>query len=225
MFNPDAYITALTSLLQEAFGPRLAYVGLQGSYLRGEAAEDSDIDIMAVVRDLSPSDLKSYREAIASLEGYEKSCGFICSTDDLLHWNPLEVCHLLHTTRDHFGKLADLTPPCTAEDVRAFVKLSLGNLYHEICHRYVHRPLARNVEALPATYKAVFFILQNLHYLESGVFIATKAEMLSALTGQDRLVMETALSLAKGKPFDFDEAFALLFRWCQDALKRSSDLG
>ncbi|MBQ9141799.1 MAG: nucleotidyltransferase domain-containing protein [Lachnospiraceae bacterium] len=31
---------------KDEFGDRLLYVGLQGSYLRGEATESSDIDIM-----------------------------------------------------------------------------------------------------------------------------------------------------------------------------------
>ena len=49
MFHPDTYIAALTEKLRAAFGDRLVYIGLQGSYLRGEATESSDIDIMVVV--------------------------------------------------------------------------------------------------------------------------------------------------------------------------------
>ena len=51
MFNAEKYIQALLSVMKDDFGERLMYVGLQGSYLRGEATEDSDIDIMAVIRD------------------------------------------------------------------------------------------------------------------------------------------------------------------------------
>ena len=35
MFNADDYLARLTGLLTDAFGPRVIYVGLQGSYLRG----------------------------------------------------------------------------------------------------------------------------------------------------------------------------------------------
>ena len=49
MFNADDYLARLTGLLTEAFGSRLIYVGLQGSYLRGEAGPDSDIDAMVVL--------------------------------------------------------------------------------------------------------------------------------------------------------------------------------
>jgi hypothetical protein len=96
--------------------------------------------------------------------------------------------------------------------------MSLGNLYHELCHRYIHAPKEDSIAALPFTYKAVFFILQNLHYLHSGRFIATKKELLAALSGKDAQVLETALTIAHSKAFDFDAAFALLLDWCRETL-------
>ena len=42
MVNIQAYLQALITALRRAYGERLVYVGLQGSYLRGEAGEDSD---------------------------------------------------------------------------------------------------------------------------------------------------------------------------------------
>ena len=218
MFHPDTYIASLINLLQPVLGERLIYVGLQGSYLRVEATETSDIDIMAVIRDMTVADLDAYRKAIKSLEGFDKSCGFICGLDEMQHWNPLEICHLLHTTKDYFGTLADLVPAYTETDVRAYVQLSLGNLYHELCHRYIHAPREESIAALPFTYKAVFFILQNLHYLRTGCFIGTKKELLTALSGQDKQVLETAITLSQGETFDFDAAFSLLLTWCKDTM-------
>lgn len=105
---------------------------------------------MVVIRDMSVSDLAKYRKAISSLEDYDKSCGFICGIEELQNWNPLEICHLLHTTKDYYGTLAKLVPEYTETDVRNFVKMSLGNLYHEICHRYIHAPKEKNVSKLPS---------------------------------------------------------------------------
>ena len=58
MVNIQAYLQALITALRRADGERLVYVGLQGSYLRGEAGEDSDVDVMTVIEALSPSDLR-----------------------------------------------------------------------------------------------------------------------------------------------------------------------
>lgn len=220
MFHADTYILSLTELLKDVYRERLLYVGLQGSYLRDEATEHSDIDIMVVVDDITVADLDAYRKAISSLEDFDRSCGFICGREELRNWNPLEICHLLHTTKDYFGTLTDLVPEYTENDVRTFVKMSLGNLYHEICHRYIHASGEKNIAGLPSAYKSVFFILQNVHYLESGRFIGTKAGLLEALSGKDRLVLETAVSMSSGAAFDFNEAFALLFSWCRETLAR-----
>ena len=218
MFDAESYLARLMALLREASGERLIYVGLQGSYLRGEATEESDIDVMAVVDDLSPSDLDAYRRAINEMEEPEKSCGFIGSRTDLMHWNPLEIAHLLHTTRDYYGTLSALLPAYTDEDVRNFVKVSVGNLYHELCHRYIHSGRARSAERLPSVYKGVFYILQNLHFLQSGEFALTRAALLTRLSGKDRAVLERAMALHRGEEFDFDESFNLLFKWCQETL-------
>ena len=219
MFSVQKYLESLLSIMKRDFGDRLLYVGLQGSYLRGEATEGSDIDVMAVIRDFSVSDMVLYRKAIESLEEYEKSCGFICGLDEMKNWNPLEICHLIHTTKDYYGCLSSLVPSYTDPDVRAFVKMSLGNLYHEICHRYIHAEREKSIAGLPGTYKGVFFILQNLYYLKHGKFIARKAELLPLLEGMDHAVLERAVSLNNGNPHDFDESFELLFAWCQNALK------
>ena len=215
MFNPEDYLARLTARLTEAFGARLIYVGLQGSYLRGEAGPDSDIDAMVVLDRLTPADLDAYRRIIHTLEAPEKSCGFICSRDDLARWNPLEICHLTHATRDVYGRLSDLVPTWDARDLRSFLQLSVGNLYHALCHSRVHGSPEEQSAAVAAGCKGAFFILQNLHYLDSGVFAASRRELLPLLSGPDR----QALTLSPGNP----EAFPALLSWCQATLARLAE--
>lgn len=215
----DNYIRKLISLLETQFGSRLIYVGLQGSYLRGEENADSDIDIMVVIDELSVSDLTDYRLIVQSLDHYEKSCGFICSKTDLMNWNPLEICHLFHSTKDYYGNLRGLIPEYSEKDIRNYIKISLNNLYHEICHRYIHTDSANNISHLPCTYKAVFFILQNIYYLQHKEFVATKKELLALLKGKNYAVLARSIALNSGDLCDFSESFELLFTWCQDTLK------
>ena len=76
--------------MKNVFGGRLLYVGLQGSYLRGEATENSDIDIMVIIENLSVQDLDSYKKIIMKMEHYKKSCGFICGIEEFsrgIRWN------------------------------------------------------------------------------------------------------------------------------------------
>ena len=218
MLDAQSYLSALITGLREAFGDRLVYVGLQGSYLRGEATETSDIDPMVVLDSLTTKDLDTYRGLIEKLPHPELSCGFLCGRQELACWNPLEMSHLLHTTQDEYGQLAPLLPAFDERDIRSFVQLSIGNLYHELCHRYVHGSPEHNRNCLPMTVKGVFFILQNLHHLRTGVFCATKHELLACLEGRDLAVMKLCAALPKAETYDFASAFETLLDWCQQTL-------
>ncbi len=65
-------------------------------------------------------------------------------------------------------------------------------------------------------------ILQNMHYLKTGVFVGTKKELVNALDGKDRQVLETALAYGRGEKIPFEHAFELLFTWCGKALAETS---
>lgn len=217
MLDLNNYLNELISGCRSVFGERLLYVGLQGSQLRGEADENSDIDVMVILDQFSVEDMDRYREILKKTGFYEKSCGFICGREEMNHWNPLEVCQLRHTTKDLHGVLTDHLPPAAREDEINYVKLSLGNLYHEICHRYIHADRDKNAAKFRSTCKGAFFLIQNLHYLESGCFILTKKELREAVSEKDRRVLELE-KLPDG--FDFEEAFNVLFSWCQSAFVR-----
>ena len=219
MFDLNSYLHDLILECQTAFGERLKYVGLQGSYLRGEAPEGSDIDVMVILDRFSVEDMVLYRDILKKIGFFEKSCGFICGKEEMQRWNPLEVCQLRHTTKDLFGVLTDFLPSATREDEINYVKFSLGNLYHEICHRYIHADRDKNVRKFRDTCKSVFYLIQNLHYLETGSFVLTKQKLKEAVSPEDRRILELA-ELPDG--FDFDDAFSSLFSWCQAAFTRTS---
>ena len=104
-FNIDNYLEKLILRCKEGFGGRLVYVGLQGSWLRGEASENSDIDVMIVLDGFSVEDMKTYRAILKEIGWFEKSCGFICGKEDLASWNPLEALQLKYTTKDFSANL------------------------------------------------------------------------------------------------------------------------
>ena len=222
MFDLDKYLRDLVQNCRTVFGERLLYIGLQGSYLRGEANENSDIDVMVILDRFSMKDMDSYREILKMIGFYERSCGFICGREEITRWNPLEVCQLSHTTKDIYGVLKDYLPRATREDEIYYVKLSLGNLYHELCHRYIHTDKEKNKVKFRGTCKSVFFLIQNLHFLESGQFILSRKNLKEAVTEEDRIILEMA-ELPDG--YDFDQAFSSMFTWCQRAFERLGNPG
>ena len=64
MTLPDAYLPALRARLAALYGDRLVRVVLFGSYARGEATPESDVDILVVLREKR----SSYDEAWALSE-------------------------------------------------------------------------------------------------------------------------------------------------------------
>ncbi len=164
--------------------------------------------------------MDSYREIITQMEHYEKSCGFICGMDEFSKWNPLELCHILYSTKDYYGKLSSLMPKYSDEDIINYIKISLGNLYHEMCHRYLHADRVQNYQQLPVTYKNVFFILQNIYYLKTGSFCLTKKELLCKLDEFDKEVMMLSLEINSNEEYNFKQAFEKLFLWCQKTMTK-----
>ena len=222
MFDLDKYLADLIRNSRSAFGERLLYMGLQGSWLRGEAHKNSDIDVMVILDGFSVRDMDTYREILKGIGFYERSCGFICGKDEMKRWNPLEVCQLRHTTKDLVGVLTDYLPPATREDEINYVNLSLGNLYHELSHRYIHADRDKNTAKFRGTCKSVFYLIQNLHFLESGHFILSKTDLKEAAAEEDRIILELA---DLPDAYDFDQAFTSLFAWCQNAFARIERLG
>lgn len=217
MFELDAYLRELITACRSAFGDRLLYVGLQGSYMRGEATENSDIDVMVIIEDFSVADMNVYRSILERIGHFEKSCGFICGIDEMTRWNPLEVCQLKNTTKDIYGTLNAYLPDASKDDEINYVKFSLGNIYHELCHRYIHSDRKINYDRFRLTCKGLFFLIQNIHYLESGEFVKTKSKLMEMSSEEDRRVL--ALSELPDD-YDFDNAFNLLFAWCRKAFLR-----
>ena len=197
-------------------------MGLQGSWLRGEARDNSDIDVMVILDCFSVRDMDTYRAILKEIGFYDRSCGFICGKDEMKRWNPLEVCQLRHTTKDLVGVLTDYLPNAVREDEINYVKLSLGNLYHELCHRYIHADRDKNTAKFRGTCKSVFYLIQNLHFLESGPFILNRNDLKEAAAEEDRIVLELA---DLPDDYDFDQAFSFLFTWCQKAFERIEHLG
>ena len=220
MFILEDYLENLINECRCAYGERLVYLGLQGSYLRGEATENSDIDIMTVIDGLTAADMDFYREILKKIGYYERSCGFICGKDDLVRWNPLEALQLRYTTKDLYGSLADLLPEAKREDEINYVKLSLGDLYHELCHRYIHSDKENSAVKLPFTLKRFFFLIQNLHYLECGEFLLTKRELKENVSPADRYILELPDNYS---PQDFDAVFPKVIEWCRQAFVRADE--
>ena len=64
-----------------------------------------------------------------------------------------------------------------------------------------------------------FFLIQNLHFLETGSYAVTKRELKEQVSEEDRKILEMA---ELPDDYDFDSAFREIISWCQDAFARAA---
>lgn len=110
----DVWMNDLIDQLMIEFKERLVLVGLQGSRARGEQREDSDIDVVVIVKDLNVEDFASYRSVIQKMPYAKLACGFIGAPDVLAaDACASEIYHALcHTAVFEPDMLPDLLQGC-----------------------------------------------------------------------------------------------------------------
>ena len=88
MIDITKWVNEFLQKINESFGERVWFVGLQGSYGRGEATESSDIDLVVILDELSTSDIQTYNMMLDKLSHRELICGFLSGKNEILNWEP-----------------------------------------------------------------------------------------------------------------------------------------
>ena len=86
MIDVYSWMNELVKALEFKFADRLWFVGLQGSYARGEATDKSDIDAVVILDEVTVSDIESYSKILDTLPYRELACGFFSGKDEIFNW-------------------------------------------------------------------------------------------------------------------------------------------
>lgn len=219
VINPDAWMAELLPRLQQAFGSRLQYLGLQGSYRRGEARETSDIDVVVLLDGVALEDLDTYRVMVRAMPEGQKACGFISGIAELLHWPRHELFAFQQDTVDYFGTLSTFLPVLTERDAAESVRVGASALIHMLTHSYLYADAETRFQMLQEAYKTAFFVMRSQHHIASGVFCRSKKELLSRLAGTEKEIIAAGCDLPDWLTAHTEkEAYAMLLRWCRDVL-------
>ena len=202
--------------LQAAFGLRLRFLGLQGSYGRGEAREGSDIDLVVILDQVTEADWRTYREVLAGLPHPELACGFFSGAAELAGWDRADLFQFIHDTIPILGDLHALVPPITREDVARALRRAACDLYHITGHDLLHD---RSVEVLAGQFKAAAFALRARHYLRTGVFLRATADLAAALSPEELSILNGAQDLTMD---NFGSRSLLLLRWAGQIIREDA---
>lgn len=209
MISIDTWMGTLLPRLKEVFGPRLLFLGIQGSYGRGEATEDSDIDVVCVLDEVALADLEAYRALVRQMPEGEKACGFLCGAEELKNWPQYDLCSVIRDTRPVWGSWDGLLPPLSREDLARGVAIGASGLYHAAVHTYLYGEKEGWSAFLREAHKSAFFLLRDCHELRTGERVRTKGELLPLLEGEERDILAWALAPEGNEK----EAFARLISW------------
>ena len=224
VINVDAWMAELLQQLQQSFGERLRYVGLQGSYRRGEATENSDIDVVVLLNTVTLDDLDTYRAIVRALPEGQKACGFFSSAGDLFNWPRHELFAFQKDTADYWGKLEDFMPALSVNDAAESARIGASGLLHILTHSYLYAAEDERPMILQQAYKAAFFVMLVQHCVTTGVYCRTKSQLLSRLEGADKEIISAGLDVSPWPDSRAQrEAYAALLHWCSTILQTANN--
>lgn len=217
MIDIDIFIKHFIHCLDENFGDRVCFVGLQGSYGRNEATENSDIDIVVILDEFNTKDIALYNSILDSMPHREKLCGFISGKNEIMNWETADLFQFYHDTKPLKGSLDDFIPVIDDENVKRAVKSGVCNIYHGCVHNMLYE---KSDEILKGLYKGASFVLQAVVFRRTGEYFSRQTDLLSHLSHDEKQIIETFINLKNGGTVDFVTMSEALFEWAKKEIDK-----
>lgn len=210
MLDITVWMKNFLQILDETFGSRVWFVGLQGSYGRGEAMETSDIDIVVILDELSAMDIRTYNAMLDTLPNREMICGFLSGKDDIMNWEPSDLFQFYYDTTPMKGSLDELLAVIDDSSVNRAIKIGACNIFHGCVHNMLYE---KSEDILRELYKSASFIVQAIAFNQTGNYIRHQKELLQVVSADERLIVSNFLNLKKGGMVEFDLMSETLLIW------------
>lgn len=219
MIDITAWMQNFLQTLSETFADRVWFVGLQGSYGRGEATETSDIDIVVILDELSSMDIQTYNTILDTLPHRELICGFLSGRNEIMNWEPSDLFQFCNDTTSIKGSLDEVMAVIDKNAVNRAIKIGACNIYHGCVHNMLHE---KSEDILRGLYKSASFVVQAIAFQQSGRYIKHQEELLTVATLKEQAIINTFLSLKKGGTVDFIPMSDTLFDWAKQWISKNS---
>ena len=217
MVEIAAWIDAFLKALTDTFAERVWFVGLQGSYSRGEATETSDIDVVVILDELSATDIQKYNVMLDRLPYRELICGFLSGKKEILNWEPFDLFQFYYDTQPIKGSLEELLFLLDDEAVNRAIKIGACNVYHGCVHNMLYE---KSEEILRGLYKAASFIVQAICFKQTGTYIRHQKELLKVASPEEQIIVKAYLDFKNGGTISFQEMSEILFAWSKNWIEK-----
>ena len=213
MIDITIWMQNFLQTLNKTFANRVWFVGLQGSYGRGEATETSDIDVVVILDELSATDIQTYNAMLNSLPNRELICGFLSGKKEIMNWEPSDLFQFCYDTTPIKGSLDEVLRVVDESAVQRAIKIGVCNIYHGCVHNMLHE---KSEDILKGLYKSASFVVQAIVFLQTGNYIKHQKELLAVATPNEQAIINTFLTLKRGGAVDFIPMSKILFAWAKN---------
>ncbi len=210
MIDITPWMQVFMERIGETFGNRVWFVGLQGSYGRGEATASSDIDAVVILDELSASDIEVYNNMLDTLSHRELICGFLSGKNEIRNWEPSDLFQFYYDTTPIYGSLDELMSVIDESAVNRAIKIGACNIFHGCVHNMLYE---KSEDILRGLYKAASFVVQAIAFKQTGNYIRNQKELLSTVSQDEQMIVETFLKLKNGEAVAFSNMSETLFAW------------
>ena len=210
MIDITAWMKKFLKSLNETFANRVWFVGLQGSYGRGEATETSDIDVVVILDELSAMDIQTYNDMLDTLSHRDLSCGFLSGKSEVLNWEPSDLFQFCHDTTPIQGSLDEVMAVIDESVVNRAIKIGTCNIFHGCVHNMLYE---KSEDILRGLYKSASFVVQAIVFKQTGNYIIHQKDLLQVVSFDERVIVETFLNLKNGGTVEFNLMSETLFAW------------
>ena len=219
MIDVNNWINRFLKVLNDTFGGRVWFVGLQGSYGRREATETSDIDVVVILDQMSAADIQKYNTMLDPLPNRKLICGFVSGKDELLNWEPSDLFQFCHDTTPIKGSLEEVVEVVDKNAVNRAIKIGACNIYHGCVHNMVHE---KSEDILKGLYKSASLVVQAIAFKQTGNYVKHQKELRDVVSTDERVIVDTFLNLKNGGIVDFDSMSEALFAWAKKWISEMS---
>ena len=220
MIDITAWTDGFLKVVNETFGDSVWFVGLQGSYGRGEANDTSDIDIVVILDQLSVTDIQKYNTMLDKLPNRELICGFVSGKDELLNWEPSDLFQFYYDTTPIKGSLDELLSVIDETAVSRAIKNGACNIYHGCVHNMLHE---KSEDVLRGLYKSSSFVVQAIAFKQTGKYVKHQSELRDVVSIDERVIVDTFLNLKNGGTVDFNSMSEVLFDWSKKCIVENNE--
>lgn len=216
MIDIKLWMEHFIELLKKTFGERIYFVGLQGSYGRGEATESSDIDVVVILDKMTADDIKIYRDMIDSIPNRELICGFLSGKDELMNWEPSDLFQFYYDTTPIVGTLDELLTKIDNAAVDRAIKIGACNIYHGCVHNMLHK---KSDDIVHGLYKSASFVIQAIVFKNTGKYIKHQSDLLKVVNNEEKEILNDFIALKNGAMVEIDTMSERLFNWVRKLIK------